>query len=351
MVLDKQTWPHSMVAASMKQRLWGSYMKNLLAVKAYHGWLALCGAVALVGVLPAAANTATPIHVEMSLATKPTITLGEPILLQYSVVNDTQEKVGVEWGRAAGYEQGSEQAGWYTITLTDVAGNSVPAAAEATSSRRGFTLMPDPFLSPNTASKNFAVVTRRFVVPHPGRYVLKVHIQLPYAVVPKDQESPLVLKDDLKSAGTVLTQDYSFPLTVTRFDEPRLQATAEALRKAIGISNLSDGNRRSADIDALFSMPEAQAAPSWKLMANDPGMNAWGIADRLGRVHSAVAADILAQMRQDPRLSPDVQNQISRSLNEMYNNGDAPLRSHVRNIGASFGISMPEKVAIPVPTD
>lgn len=282
----------------------------------------------------------TPLAAHMSLLTSPTDVLGAPVVLHYKITNDSNGRVAADFGLY--------NTTWYSLKLTDERGNSVPEVTDTRPQHpMGAYAMPYPYISSNASKENDIVVTRWFSIAHPGKYRLAVHVQMPYAAVDASDEG--ITDQAIRAANTVLAQDFTFALTIRPADVTRLQNLAETLREQY-IQQRPDTSF-TTPLDALFSMPEAEAAPSWKLMANNPGMDAWGIAERLGRVHSAVAADILAQMRQEPRLSADVQNQISHSLNEMYNSADVPLKAHIRSVAARFGIAMPEKVTIPVPLD
>lgn len=176
---------------------------------------------------------------------------------------------------------------------------------------------------------------------------MRVHIS--YAIVEPEEENPVRLKGLLQDSGTNLTQDYTFPLIITASNTDRLRSTAEALCQSIIQEKY--GPRHKALMEALFSMPEAQAAASWEALASKPSMDADLIAHHLEHVHSPKAADILARMLRDPTLSPDNLTAVGRRLNEMYNTGNAKLREHIKQIAASYRITLPNQGEIPQATD
>ena len=286
-----------------------------------------------------------PISVEASLATPATISLGEPIMLHYKMSNlSSDENLTVLIG--------IYKTPWYTLGLKDQAGNPVrlipdtrplnppgPHSGDvgnyATSDRR------------DSWRDGYIVATKSFSVPHPGKYVLTIHVQAPYALVAPTLEDPVLMKSQINSAGTVLTQDFSFPLTVTAADPVVLQAKAKALKEAI--SKELNSTILPPEMDELFSMPEAQAGPVWEDMAiHAKPMDRDLIAKKVAGLHSNKAADILFKMMDNPATNSDF---VSTRLSEIYNEGDSALREHIKSAGAQRGIQLPDKISLPTTID
>ena len=235
--------------------------------------------------------------VEARLATPATVSLGEPIMLHYKLSNlSSNEKLVVL--------SGIYNTAWYTLGLKDQAGNPVR-------------LIPDtrPLNPPGPHAGDigiyatrdgrdgwrdgYVVATKSFSVPRPGKYVLTMHVQAPYTLVPPTLENPVLMKSQIISDGTVLIQDFRFPLTVTAFNPAALQAKANALKEAI--SKELNSPLLLPEIDELFSMPEAQAGPVWEEMAlQAKPMERDLIADKLAGLHSNKGADILFEMMDNP---------------------------------------------------
>lgn len=275
-----------------------------------------------------------PLDVQASLSTRPTIVQGDPIILHYRISNTSDQKVGMHWG--------VYRTEWYTLHLTDAAGRMTSSLADPRPrDPQGLHASPQGFLASGKGTDGFIVVSRFLAVPRPGRYTLTMRVHISYAIVEPEEENPVRLKGLLQDSGTNLTQDYTFPLIITASNTDRLRSTAEALCQSIIQEKY--GPRHKALMEALFSMPEAQAAASWEALASKPSMDADLIAHHLEHVHSPKAADILARMLRDPTLSPDNLTAVGRRLNEMYNTGNAKLREHIKQIAASYRITLPNE--------
>lgn len=288
------------------------------------------------------ADTITPVDVKLSLDTPSTIVQGEPILLRYIITNRSpNQKLGTHMG--------IYDTEWYTLTLTDSVGNSAPPIADLRPAQpRGAFTWKGGLLGPSDHDDDYIVVTRSFTVTHPGKYILTAHVHLPYGTAPASAEG--LAEPYIQAAGTVFTHDYVFPLTVLPPDNATLQKTAASLEKAVVDKNAPPeaNRRRQVQEEALFAMPEAAAAESWKALA---GIDATGTAKQLKRVNTPGAADILADLYANPTLSVEQHAAVGQSLNEMYNGGDDRLKTHLQGIGKSFGLTLPPKIAVPETID
>jgi len=237
----------------------------------------------------------------------------------------------------------------YSLALTDQAGNT-NLIQQKQPAKTGAYAELDPFMRSGGKYETFFAVPQRIVNLRPGRYTLTVHVRLPYTTAGNNEENPLRIEKEIKASGNVFSRVFRFPLTVTAPNDGVLRATAASLLKSI--STLPYGSEYIADTDALFSMPEAQAASSWQELATHPNaMNSSLIADRLGGVGSAKASDLLLKMLDNPALPPAASMLVSRKLAEVYNSGNTDLRSHLRNAMMQRGVNLPNKVAVSQPTD
>lgn len=288
-----------------------------------------------------AADAFKALDVRMSLLTSPEIVLGEPITLHYVISNISDQKIGVQWGAGE----------WYSLALTDESGKtSTFAVPKPRSQQAGFRVIPDPFITGGHPVKGFLTVTQRLAVSHPGNYILTVHVRLPYTLVEAGEENPANIDNQIKSESNTFSQDFTFRLSVAPTNDPILRARANSLVQAMSIDHF--GPAFQANMDALFSMPEAQAASSWKLLVNnDSRVNAELIAVQLTKIHSVTTVNLLVQMLDNPKLTPDETSFIRTKIDESYNAGDAAVKGHIKAIAASRGGTMPEKVAIPQPSD
>ena len=286
-----------------------------------------------------AADHIGALDAQVSLATKTTIVQGEPLILRYSTINTSDQKLGVSWG----------QTGGYTVLLTDQAGATTVVQQQGVSAK-GFHLVPDPFVPVGGKRETYFTVPQRVIDLHPGRYALIVQVRLPYTVADESESNPVRIEKEIQASGNVFRRDFRFPLFIAASNDGVLQATAASLLKTILATPY--GPEYIADIDALFSMPEAQAAASWKeLVARSNPMSTALIADKLGDVGSVEASDLLLKMLDSPLLSPDNSMFVSKKLAEVYNSGGATVRLHLKNTMMQRGVNLPNEVPISQPTD
>ena len=276
---------------------------------------------------------------KVSLLTKSTFVQGEPIILHYSVSNTSDEKLGLDWGGKEGY----------SLALTDQTG-AMSVIQHKQPTNRGAYAEMDPFMRSGGKYETFFAIPQRSVNLRPGRYTLTVRVRLPYTTTESNEQNPLKVEKKIKASGNVFSKDFRFPLIVTAPNDGVLRSTAASLLKSI--STRPYGPEYIADTDALFSMPEAQAAASWQELATYPNaMNSSLIADRLGSVGSIKASDLLLKMLDNPALPPAASMLVSRKLAEVYNSGNTALRSHLKNAMMQRGVNVPNKVPVSQPTD
>jgi len=306
----------------------------------YHAAFSLCCAVLFLAASSCRADQ-VPMSAEATLATTATITLGEPVMLHYKLSNlsDNQHLAVLS---------GVYNTQWYTLNLKDAKGNQVPLIPDTRP------LDPSGFHAGDVATfatagnrdgwqDGYIVASKSFVVPRPGRYVLTLHVRASYTLVAPTLENPVLIKSMMNSAGTVLIQDFNFPLIVTSINPTVLQAKANALKETINKEQSS--MLLLPEMDELFSMPEAQASPVWEKMALQAGpMNRDLIADKLANLHSTKATDILFQMMATSTSNDEF---ISRRLSEVYNESEPALKGHIKALALQRGVEMPETVSVP----
>ena len=270
-----------------------------------------------------------PINLTVSLAGSPTVSLGEPILLKYAINNTGGQKANV-------FTEDSKQNSLITERFTDTAGKTLVPSVNP---------IP-PYRSPNTlfifdgpnlegmnadTSRSWETVANAYVTfPHPGRYVLRVHVQ-----------NPVVFGDDDQAPRHLLSGDHVFPLTVVQANPTALRDTAERLRQSV--LSTTDLNARATLIKALFSMPEASASTSWQTLVEEPRLDGYAlnqIGTALARIHTARAADILMEMVWEPVQTPlaCAEAMSGQHLDAMYDTGDAELKKHIEGLRAKHGL-------------
>jgi hypothetical protein len=290
-----------------------------------------------VTILPVLAddNAAPAFDVQGSLITPAQISLGEPILVRCNIKNVSGQTTAAQIGRSG--------TDWYTLVLRDANNRIVQTAQDRLPIHSIKPLwMMNSFLRNGDADTEYITVSRFKTISQPGKYTLTVHVNLKYSLIP---DSEIASPDALMEA-TCLTQaqDITMPLIVTALNPNRLQSTAEVLLKAV--SYVGDGKLSLAQMDALFSMPEAQVSAIWKSIAIKPSMmNNDLVASELEDLHSKVGIDILLAMLDVPNL---VCSPINDRINRVYNAADPGLREHIKAAAKQRGIEMPEVAITPV---
>lgn len=275
-----------------------------------------------------------PLSVEASLVTPSRITLGEPILLRYKIANDSGLKVAAHLGL-----YGTD---WYTLTLNDAYGPgaySVPDPRPA--HPQGAHSTQNGFINLGVPSTDYIPVTKRLFIQRPGKYILTLHVSIPYLLDETSNEA--VPDESIMASGLKQTQDITFFITVLPADPAHLRATAGVLR--VAAVNGQDGPLARASMDLLFAMPEAQATTNWRLLALKPSASSDLVASELIDLHSATALEILAEMLNVPNLecSP-----ISDRLNHLYNVANPVLREQIKAVARRRGFEMPQVASAPV---
>lgn len=291
---------------------------------------------------------APPFDVKVTLITPSTICLGEPILLKYKIANVSQRNVTTHPGI-----YGTE---WYKLTLRDAQGVSIPPILDrrpahplgAYSGFGGLFLRVKP-----ETMDDYIPVTLRFAIQRPGKYVLTLHANLPYAYdgITDDTYDTDETEAMAMASGLHQMQDITFPILITPADPIRLRHTAEVLSKAYREEDDSQLGR--AKLDCLFSMPEAQAAASWRALAFQPktivdNVNVELVGSKLAELRSATGTDILAEMLDKPEVATE---SIRVDLNRLYNGADPALREHIKANARKRGYEMPPVAGTPIILD
>lgn len=235
---------------------------------------------------------AEPIRVEMSLASVQ-IMLGEPLILHYKMINTTSVEVDTYTGR--------DWKEWLRLALRDEAGQVVPPVPDPRIEQGG--VFSDGIsLAPGRRYEGFVTLTQRLAIACAGRHQLSVSVHLPYAM---GQHQGIRVNQYEEMFGTALDREFLFSFTVMEADPERLRAMAERLRDAVAYQGSPEwvgwGMSNEA-LEALFSMPEEYALPSWQAVVADRRLllDRQTIASELERIGSLAAARLLADMYWNP---------------------------------------------------
>jgi hypothetical protein len=277
-----------------------------------------------------------PLKVQMGLVTSRAFPVGEPIILHYEIGNILQS------GQVS-YHAGYHGDEWYTLSITQKASRPTGAIREGRSSWPTATHTGTDVTVESGRSQDGDIVVSPALVPkHPGNYTLTVRVRLqgnaPPAASSPENEAP----DD--NAQFRFTEDYVFPLMVTKGDLIRLTATAEELsHDAQSVGNIG---RSRLLVESLFSIPEAQALPSWQSLADNPKTPDPALlvaTERLGCLRSSAAVRLLGQLAfrhsEEPASNNEsVNSSASKALATLYNTSDAGFRQQIEQVFISHGL-------------
>ena len=305
-------------------------MKQNITLKLLGRALAVCAAlVTLAGVSVQAQTPGTDLNAGISLVTSNTITQGEPIILKYDIKNTAESD------RFIGMKE--DCSNWLSLSLVDAAGHPVTGHPVPNPNRMDFDralgFLGNAFSTPGTINahstlEDHVVANRWFPAPAAGKYTLAVHVHLFYRLVSASAPAD----------GEMDEQDFTFPLVITKSDPVRLQTTAQTLEKAVlKVGATEPVAKRNMLIRALFSMPSAQAEPSWQALLTDPASSSWVLTeavDNLTCLRSAAATDVLMGMIRNPTQAQDkyVRSAIAAAMGGTYRDADPALRQHIKSL-------------------
>ncbi len=280
---------------------------------------------------------AEPVGVELSLSS-PTIMVGEPLVLFYSVTNALPEMLDTYMGL--------DLEGWLTYKLVDAAGQAVADLPDPRTKNPGRIHSNGTCLSLNSHFQFHVVLSQRFAIAEAGEYSLTVQVHLPYA--PQERNRSIRPEQFEAVYDTVFRAEYSFPFSVTEADPARLRSLAETLASQFAQSLPSND---SVLVGSLFSMPEEYALLSWKKVAQASSLSHLGnfqeTANELTRLNTITAADILADMIWNPPQThtTDGSRLISswRFLHNMYFNAGPELQQHLQSVFREHGWTIDPK--------
>ena len=269
-----------------------------------------------------------PLSLTVALAGSATVVEGEPVLLRYVINNSSGQEATV-------YTADISHIPLITERITDAAGKPlVPLASPIPPHHMSHTMTSwDGLGVPGSGPTTWETVANDHVTfPHPGRYVLRVHVENGYVMGR--------MNDAVQGAHHVLAGEYAFPLNVVEANPAYLRATAERLRRRV-LPTL-DVNVRAMLIKALFSMSEDTASASWQTLVEEPNLDGYSlslITKALARIHTARAADVLAEMVWEPAQKGLVLDEASacQHLYEIYDTGDAGLKKHIEDLYKQHG--------------
>ncbi len=296
------------------------------------GLISLC--LVLGGSVLAQSDRGGPASVTVSLAGSSTVCSGEPILLKYFITNSSGLPITIS-------TKDTIDDALSTETFTEVGGKPLVPSANLLVPRhksQTFTMDTGVDVAGNSSRSWEGLANTHITILHPGSYVLRVHVERPYGMGEREQVQ--------RGQGEhfVLSGDYVFPLKVVAANPAYLQSLAERLRKSIVTT--TDAPAKLTLIQALFSIPEADAVSSWKTLVEEPKLDGEAlneIGTALEALQTTKAADLLAEMFWNPAQSPDAlaEASIFQHFYGMYDAGTPEIKQHIEDLHQQHGVVIP----------
>lgn len=277
--------------------------------------------------------------IDVTMTTDRTITQGEPIVLHYRVTNTGNKEL------AMGISM--DETRFLTQSLEDASGEIVQGD-------RPIDITDDLFngglINGHGSTGGSIVVNQWFHLLAPGTYTLSVHTSISYSDANRvAQTAPHTQVADFRQDR----EDFQFQVVVTPAVPSHLQATAQQLEQEIVQQPAWNNSQRKLLLGKLFSIPEAQALPSWKKLASS-SLSSWALndfIDNLMHIKTAAAADILIDMivnySKDPNADIYIHSALVNAMAVTYRDGDLPLQQHIRALYAASGAPLAEVVGVP----
>lgn len=281
----------------------------------------------LSGVRSLAQSKQGPVTMTASVEGSSTVVLGEPILLNLAVQNSSDQPASI-------YTHEADSTPLITERFIEAGGKPVAPVVKFLDKPQKTDVMHvwnGISLRANDSNSWQSLASAGITFPHPGNYVLQVHVQYPYVVGDIDQGSHYVLKND-----------YSFPLKIVESNSSSLQIIAEQFHKSI--MQTSDVNKRSLLIKSLFSMPET-VYPAWQSLIEEPKLDGGELSEtvvELAKLKTIKSADLLAEIIWSPSQPRSVIAEAAPGsyLDKMYDAGNPALKKHIEGLYKQNGSEM-----------
>ncbi len=171
----------------------------------------------------------------------------------------------------------------------------------------------------------------------PGRYLLDLHLSVPFKV---------------GEAGMGKSYSYSatlsVPIRVLMLDKAQLRTKAVELKNRIAQrTGALAAVQNEFEVEALFSMDEAIAGPSWRSLITEPKPDSLSeqIRKHLRRIGSPFAANLLAEMWADEG-SARRDFKAREDLLYLYSFGNKEVRAQIGKIFVAREGKLPEAIKL-----
>ena len=288
----------------------------------------------------AEASSEGPLQAEMHLDSPHRFAPGEPVLIHYSVVNESATETATFFVGDTGTE-------WYSVKSLDAGGRTLRSSAQPHLQVRkpeGLYQPPERTLLPGEKTEGEIVASDFLPVAAPGQYRLQVSVSLSYVMKPMNDNAPSSEATD----HFMSSKDFAFTTTVTAGNPGLVRAKAEALRQQLMRGGAAESYKTAAE--ELFAMPEAIALPAWQALIADPKSSDFvrvEAAKQLSLHPSRASADLVAQMlwntdRDADTRSPSQTAYLWTAMSKLYDTASPDLKPYIRSLYIMNGVSAAE---------
>ncbi len=287
------------------------------------------------------ADQTGPPTVTMTPTSSSRLSQGEPFVVHYKIDNSAPE------GQLT-FHSGPDNDQWYAVTLRGLNGLLIPVPKAPEKKLEGFFATPEISVRHGGSVTGDFIATRGLPLLPPGTYRLIVHVDTPFYAEPEGVGARYSSPGVPDPPTGTLVQNFIFPLVVTPADPVELRALAERWKAAL-LDPMQAASWRLLT-EELFSLPAAQALPTWQALIADPASDGNMLEDavsQLSRLKTDTAADLLVQMQHRPSTARSVTPRVDGALAEMYNTGNPALREHIKGLAADQGAELGETLTGP----
>lgn len=167
----------------------------------------------------------------------------------------------------------------------------------------------------------------------PGRYTVRVHTKLAYAILGDSAPSSLQFNETalwkyIEASKLTDTRTFDFAITITPRNSTRWKQHIDKVYKAVVVA---DYNHNRELLDELALMPEEYALPVWRKVLFDKKMEQYYFAQKLSLVPSLQTADLLLSLQfSDPIREPRGRiGSVIPLLRTMARTGSTDVKEHI----------------------
>jgi hypothetical protein len=268
---------------------------------------------------------------------KNTVMVGEPIIVRYALVNDSD--------RTFIADLGEDQQGWLVVSVFDRAKQPIqrlPSPPQQDTMK--LSSPPDKEVRPGASFTGGRSLGQTYRLSRAGAYWVRVSGSIPFRFAPGvSAPGEAQTRRQILASTRECRFDRWLPLEVTKPDAAHLR------RIALGYANRIRTNGSVADtqlaVSALFSMPPEIASPFWVQLAKTNPLDVvirYQIIAELERNTSKESTDVLTAIWDDPMQPREFRSRAKADLFDLWTRGTPAVKRHIETVVSSRGATLPK---------